>query len=240
MNAEKELRETVINVTPLNEGTREPIVTSMMKSITEAPQYTITLDADVTLAQTSRRKYSSAMRSSKGIGIRFVDVIALALTKTLIKHPLLNSIVIGEESRQIREINLGMAIAQENSVAIPIIKEAQGLDINRMANITQDLQNRAITGKLLPQEQYRNTFTISVLGTVDVFTPIINPPAVAVLGVGRAYQKPIIYNNEILPRLMTTLSLSLDHRVIDGGPASIFLRDLKRLLENPKPIFDPT
>ena len=108
-----------------------------------------------------------------------------------------------------------------------------------MANITQELQHRAITGKLLPQEQYRNTFTISVLGTVDVFTPIINPPAVAVLGVGRAYQKPIIYNNEILPRLMTTLSLSLDHRVIDGGPASIFLRDLKRLLENPKPIFDP-
>ena len=80
MNAEKELRETVINVTPLNVGTREPIVTSMMKSITEAPQYTITLDADVTLAQTSRRKYSSAMRSSEGIGIRFVDVIALALS----------------------------------------------------------------------------------------------------------------------------------------------------------------
>ena len=128
MNAEKELRETVINVTPLNVGTREPIVTSMMKSITEAPQYTITLDADVTLAQTSRRKYSSAMRSSEGIGIRFVDVIALALTKTLIKHPLLNSIVVGEESRQIREINLGMAIAQQNSVAIPIIKAAQDLD----------------------------------------------------------------------------------------------------------------
>ena len=128
MNAEKELRETVINVTPLNVGTREPIVTSMMKSITEAPQYTITLDADVTLAQTSRRKYSSAMRSSEGIGIRFVDVLALALTKTLIKHPLLNSIVVGEESRQIREINLGMAIAQQNSVAIPIIKAAQDLD----------------------------------------------------------------------------------------------------------------
>ena len=239
MNSEKEIRETVINVTPLNVGTREPIVTSMMKSITEAPQYTITIDADVTLAQTSRREYSRAMRGTEGIGIRFVDVIARAVTKTLTKHPILNSIVIGEESRQIREINLGMAIAQENSVAIPIIKEAQDLDINRMANITQELQNRAITGKLLPQEQYRNTFTISVLGTVDVFTPIINPPAVAVLGVGRAYQKPIIYNNEILPRLMTTLSLSLDHRVIDGGPASTFLRDLKRLLENPKPIFDP-
>ena len=239
MNSEKEIRETVINVTPLNVGTREPIVTSMMKSITEAPQYTITIDADVTLAQTSRREYSMAMRGTEGIGIRFVDVISRAVTKTLTKHPILNSIVIGEESRQIREINLGMAIAQENSVAIPIIKEAQDLDINRMANITQELQNRAITGKLLPQEQYRNTFTISVLGTVDVFTPIINPPAVAVLGVGRAYQKPIIYNNEILPRLMTTLSLSLDHRVIDGGPASTFLRDLKRLLENPKPIFDP-
>ena len=239
MNSEKEIRETVINVTPLNVGTREPIVTSMMKSITEAPQYTITIDADVTLAQTSRREYSRAKRGTEGIGIRFVDVIARAVTKTLTKHPILNSIVIGEESRQIREINLGMAIAQENSVAIPIIKEVQDLDINRMANITQELQNRAITGKLLPQEQYRNTFTISVLGTVDVFTPIINPPAVAVLGVGRAYQKPIIYNNEILPRLMTTLSLSLDHRVIDGGPASTFLRDLKRSLENPKPIFDP-
>ena len=168
MNSEKEIRETVINVTPLNVGTREPIVTSMMKSITEAPQYTITIDADVTLAQTSRREYSRAMRGTEGIGIRFVDVIARAVTKTLMKHPILNSIVIGEESRQIREINLGMAIAQENSVAIPIIKEAQDLDINRMANITQELQNRAITGKLLPQEQYRNTFTISVLGTVDL------------------------------------------------------------------------
>ena len=98
MNTEKELRETIINVTPLNVGTREPIVTSMMKSMTEAPQYTITLDADVTLVQTLRRKYSKAMRSSEGLGIRFVDVIALAATKSLIKHPLLNSIVVGQES----------------------------------------------------------------------------------------------------------------------------------------------
>ena len=238
MEPEPKLKETVTNVTSLNTGIREPIVNSMVKSITEAPQYTITLETDVTYAQELRRTFSKDLRYTKGVGIRFVDVITQAVTKSLIKHPLLNSVVVEKESLQIKEIDIGMAVAQENGVAIPIIREAQNLNIYDLAILTQDLQNRALTGNLLPEEQYRNTFTISVLGTVDIFTPIINPPAVAVLGVGRSSIKPVVYNNEIIPRTITTLSLSLDHRVIDGGPGSIFLRDLKRLLENPKPLFN--
>ena len=227
---------TVTNILPFT-GLRGNIAKRMVMSVNNSAQYTITLDADVTEIQKIRRHLSKDIRKVYGVGIRFVDVIALAVSNALKMHPNLNAIVVGEEARQIKEVHLGMAVAIEQGVLVPVIRNADLLSTPEIAQATEYFQDRAKSNKLLPNETEGNTFTISILGTVDSFSPIINPPAVAVLGVGRAQAKPVVFEGEVVPRTVTTLSLTLDHRVIDGGPGAKFLQSIKRLLENPKQLF---
>lgn len=228
---------TVIKILPLT-GLRGEIAERMVMSVNTSAQYTITLDTDVTEVQKARRHLSRDIRKLHGVGIRFVDVIALAVSNVLKIHPNLNSIVVGEEARQIKEVHLGMAVALDDGVLVPVIRNADLLNTSEMAQATNYLQKKAKSHKLLTEETEGNTFAISLLGTVDVFTPIINPPAVAVLGIGRVHDKAVVVGGNVVPRTMTTLSLTLDHRVIDGGPGANFLQSIKRLLENPKKLFN--
>jgi pyruvate dehydrogenase E2 component (dihydrolipoamide acetyltransferase) len=126
-------------------------------------------------------------------------------------------------------------VATENGLLVPVIKEVDKKTIRQISKESKELIDKARKGKLLPNDLSGGTFTVSNLGMYDIefFTPIINNPEVAILGVGRIKVKPLVLNGEIEIRSVMSLSLSFDHRVIDGVPAATFLKDVKFLLENP-------
>jgi len=209
----------------------------MHQSLETAAQYTLTLEADVTAAVALRRQFSRERRESHGEGVRFVDVVVRAIALGLKSHPALNALVVGEEVRWIQEVHVGVAVALDDGLVVPVVRHAHQMGIAEIARATLDLEARAKAGHLAPQEAGGSTFTVSVLGTVDAFTPIINPPEVAILGVGRVAEKPALFQGQVAPRSMVTLSLTVDHRAVDGAPAASFLRRLCALLERPRPLF---
>ena len=226
---------TVSRVVPLT-GIRGAIARRMHQSLQAGAQYTLTLDADVTEALRLRRQFSREQRAAEG-GVRFLDVMVKAVAQGLQGHPALNALIIGEEVRWIQEAHIGIAVALEDGLVVPVLRNAHQMSIPDIAGATRDLEARAKTGQLTPEEASGSTFTISLLGTVDAFTPIINPPEVAVLGVGQATEKPAVVKGQVVPRSLVTLSLTLDHRAVDGAPGASFLRRLRRLLEQPHSLF---
>jgi pyruvate dehydrogenase E2 component (dihydrolipoamide acetyltransferase) len=175
------------------------------------------------------------IEKSQGIKPSYTDVIIMAVAKALKEHPLLNSRLEGEEIKIYEDINIGMAVALEDGLIVPVIKNADKKSLIEIALLTKDLAERARSGKLSMDETINGTFTVTNLGMygVEFFTPIINPPETAILGVGTIKQKPVIDNGKISFKDFMYLCLSFDHRVIDGAEAAKFLQTLKRLLENP-------
>ena len=152
-------------------------------------------------------------------------------------HPDLNALILQDEVRWIREVHIGVAVALEEGLIVPGVRNAHEKGITEIARETQDLEGRAKSGELAPNEVTGSTFTISMLGLIDVFTPILNPPEVAILGVGRVAEKPAIFQGQVVPRSMVTLNLTVDHRAVDGTPAATFLRRVQRLLGQPHTLF---
>jgi pyruvate dehydrogenase E2 component (dihydrolipoamide acetyltransferase) len=151
------------------------------------------------------------------------------------EHPLLNSIWLDDEILIPNEINLGIAVADREGLVVPVIKNADKKSLREISEARRDIVKRVDEGKLSPDEASGSTFTISNLGMygVQFFTPIINWPENAIIGVGRITEKAAVINGKILIRSILPLSLSFDHRVIDGAPASIFLTRVKELIEKP-------
>ena len=134
-----------------------------------------------------------------------------------------------------REINIGLAVALDEGLVTPVIRQADGKSLARLAAESRDLAERTRAGRPRPEEISGGTFTITNLGAneIDAFTPIINPPQVAILGVGRVAEKPVIVNGEVGQGETMYLSLTFDHCALDGAPAAAFLQTLKGLLEDP-------
>jgi pyruvate dehydrogenase E2 component (dihydrolipoamide acetyltransferase) len=132
-------------------------------------------------------------------------------------------------------LNVGVAVDSEKGLLVPVIHQADGKDIVQIARDFHALVKRAHAGQSLPDDLSGGTFTIANLGRyeIDAFTPIINLPECAILGVGRILARPVVYQGEIGVRQMMYLSLSFDHRLVDGAPAARFLQRVKRLIENP-------
>ena len=141
--------------------------------------------------------------------------------------------MVGEEIHCWEEINIGVAVALDSGLIVPVVRAANTKSLTDLAGETADLADRARTNRLSPDELLNGTFTITNLGTLDVdgFTPIINPPQSAILGVGRIVPRPVVVDGEIAVRYMVTLSLSFDHRIVDGAPAAQFLQALKQAIE---------
>jgi pyruvate dehydrogenase E2 component (dihydrolipoamide acetyltransferase) len=213
-------------------GIRQTIATRMLQSLQTTAQVTLTTEVDVTDAMKLRE--GLARQWTDG-GLSPLHLVIKATARALKEHPRMNAIQKEHEVELVREINVGVAVSLQEGLIVPTIRRADEKHLAAIARESRDLADKARDGKASYDEVTGGTFTITNLGSygIDAFTPIINSSQVGILGVGRVVEKPVVYQGEITKRSMMFLSLTFDHRVIDGAPAAEFLYTVKGYLEDP-------
>ena len=224
-------------VIPL-EGIRRVTAERLSAHWTGAPQVTEGIDVDMTEVRAWRTASRDEWRAAFGVMPALNDVVLKAAAVALEAHPALNAALVDGAIHRYREINLGVAVDVEDGLVVPVLRNAGRLDLGRIASAVADLTARAKAGKLTPADFEGATFTVSNLSAlgVDWFTPVLNPPQCALLGVGRIRRTPAAVGREVAIRDVATFVLTFDHRALDGAPAGRFLARLKRLLESPGPL----
>ncbi len=210
---------------------RKTIARRLGESKFSAPHFYLTIEINMDNAIASR----AAINAVNPVKISFNDFVVKACAVSLRKHPSINSSWLGDKITYHRDINIGVAVAVEDGLLVPVIRNA---DLKSMTHINQEvkeLAGKAKTKKLTPQEMQGNTFTISNLGMFDIdeFTAIINPPDACILAVGSIAKKPVVKNDQIVVGNVMKVTLSCDHRVVDGATGAQFLATVKAMLENP-------
>lgn len=210
---------------------RKTIARRLSESMFTAPHFYVTMAIDMTKAVSAR----AAMNAVAPSKLSFNDLVVKACALALRKHPVVNSSWAGDAIRQNNQIHIGVAVAVAEGLLVPVIRHA---DIKTLTQINAEvayLANRAKEKKLQPDEMQGNTFTISNLGMfgVDEFTAIINPPDSCILAVGGITETPVVRDGKIEIGNIMKVTLSSDHRVVDGASAAQFLQTLKSLLEEP-------
>jgi pyruvate dehydrogenase E2 component (dihydrolipoamide acetyltransferase) len=215
-------------------GMRKVIARNMAKSYFENPVVTYSTDADMFELLKLRGELNEEL-AAKGVKVSVNDFLIKAVSKALLAKPNINVSIDGEEIIYKGEINIGFAVAVENGLVVPVVRDADTLKLEEISRRTKELAAKCRDGLITSEEMSGGTFTISNLGMLDIdmFTPIINTPQSAILGVGRAVEKPVVQDGEIAVRPMMVLSLTADHRVIDGAPAAEFLVELKKYIQKP-------
>ncbi len=218
--------ETVIPMT----GMRRAIANNMMNSLTSMAQANHRMKVDMSESVRFRAKLKAA-----DIKVSYTDILIKAVSHALMKFPMLNSTVRGNDIITRNYVNMGVAVAIDGGLIVPNIKDAQAKSVVEIHAQVADLAGKAKDGKLSREEYTDGTFTITNLGMYDVdeFTAVINPPEAAILAVGKIADTPVVENGEVVVRPIMTLSLTYDHRIIDGAPAAQFLQYVKTLLQNP-------
>ena len=224
------------DVVPL-EGIRRVTAERLSAHWTGAPQVTEGIDVDMTEVRACRTARRDEWRAAFGVMPSLNDIVLKAVAVALEAHPVLNAALVDGAIHRYREINLGVAMDVEGGLVVPVLRNAGKLDLGRIASTVADLGARARAGKLTPPDFEGATFTVSNLSAlgVDWFTPVLNPPQCALLGVGRMRRTPAAIGREIAIRDVATFVLTFDHRALDGAPAGRFLARLRRLLESPGP-----
>jgi pyruvate dehydrogenase E2 component (dihydrolipoamide acetyltransferase) len=214
-----------------NSQMRKAIAKTLTASKFSAPHFYLKMEVDMDNAIAAR----AAINSISGSKVSFNDMIIKAVAASLRKHPKVNADWIGEAIRYNNHIHVGVAVAVEEGLVVPVVKFADTKGIAQLGSEIKDLATRARDKKIKPEEMQGGTFAVSNLGMygIEDFTSIINPPNGCILSVGQIKQTPVVKNGEIVPGNVLKLSLSCDHRVVDGAIGSEFLQTLKNLLENP-------
>jgi pyruvate dehydrogenase E2 component (dihydrolipoamide acetyltransferase) len=223
--------ETVI---PMS-GVRRIIAERMSASSNATARVSLTTEADATELVRLRTLLKDRLSAGLGLDISYTDILVAVVARALRDHPYMNARLVGEEIRWLSQVNVGVAVDTERGLLVPVIRNADAMGITRAARTLRELVERARGGKSTPDDLTGGTFTITNLGVyeVDAFTPIINLPECAILGVGRLKDKPVVHQGQICIRTMIALSLTFDHRLVDGAPAARFLQRIKTLLEEP-------
>lgn len=216
-------------------GMRKVIADRMSKSAYTAPHVTLTTEVEMTKVKELRTALLPVIEKQTGFRVSFTDILVKAVGAALARHPEVNVSIEGDELVYHNQVNIGLAVAVPDGLMVPVIKDVLGKGLAELTKDAKYIGQRARENKLLPDQMKGSTFTISNLGmyAVDAFTPIINQPESAILGVGRIHDKPVAINGALEIRPMMALSLSFDHRAMDGAPAAAFLTELKQILENP-------
>ncbi|WHY87930.1 dihydrolipoamide acetyltransferase family protein [Neobacillus novalis] len=218
-------------------GIRKAIAKAMVNSKHTAPHVTLMDEIDVTKLVTHRKKFKE-VAAAKGIKLTFLPYIVKALTSALREFPALNTSLDDATSEIIHKhyYNIGIAADTEKGLLVPVVKDADRKSVFSISNEINELAGKAREGKLAPNEMKGASCTISNIGSAggQWFTPVINHPEVAILGVGRIAEKPIVRDGEIVAAPVLALSLSFDHRMIDGATAQNALNHIKRLLNDPE------
>jgi len=223
-----------IKIIPLTRM-RKTIIKRLSYSERNTLRVTMAMEVDMTRAIKLREKL---IREVIDVRVSYTDIIVKATVDALKQNPILNSRLEGDEIKIFERIHMGVAVALESGLIVPVIRDADGKSLTEIAHATKALVEKARNGKLSLGEVTGGTFTITNLGSlgVDLFTPIINPPQSAILAVGRISEKPVVVDGEIVTRQMMTISLSFDHRIIDGVEAAKFMQGIKNALEFPQHI----
>jgi pyruvate dehydrogenase E2 component (dihydrolipoamide acetyltransferase) len=211
---------------------RKTIAKRLVQSIGPVPTFYLTTDVDMERAWDARE-------ALKGLGegpkVSFNDIIIKAVAAALRQHPSCNAWWQDDHIRYWNEVHVSVAVAVEEGLITPVIRHADLKTLREIAAETQDLAGRARERRLKPEEYTGGTFSVSNLGMFDIheFTAIINPPEAGILAVGRIVQTPVAQGGQIVLRRRMRLTMSCDHRVIDGATGAKFLQTLKAMLENP-------
>lgn len=246
--AETAKRETIQDTA--KEGESETIqMTQMRKIISKrmsesyfgAPTFIQTWEIDMTDLLALRKRLIDPIMEKTGKRVTVTDLISMAVIKTLPKHKYINSSM-NKEATEItfhNYVNLGMAVGLDEGLMVPVVKGADKMTLTEFVVAMKDLTDRTLSKKLLPDEQAGSTFTISNLGMygVDEFTAIINQPNAAILSVASTQQRAVPKDGEIVIRSIMKISLTSDHRIIDGLTAAKFMTDLKAAMEDPLTLF---
>jgi pyruvate dehydrogenase E2 component (dihydrolipoamide acetyltransferase) len=217
-------------------GMRGRVAERMFQSWNMIPRVTEVMQVDMSATVAFREAMLRQWEQQYGRRISLNDMITKAVALALRRQPRLNATLVDQEVRLHDSVNVGIAVNLDEGLIVPVIFNADQKDLGQIAREGRDLAEKARAGRLQLDEISDGTFTITNLGTtgIELFTPIINPPQVAILGVGMVQRRPIVVGDALAIRPAVYLSLVFDHRAVDGVPAAHFLQELKRLLEKPQ------
>ncbi len=225
---------SVLEEIPLT-GMRKIIADKMTESVNKAPHFYLRSEVDMTSLINVREELNKSLEKD-GIKLSFNDILVKITAKALEKHRIINSRIKGDKIQMLKPINIGLAVALDNGLIVPVIKNAETKSLAQIARESRELIEKARNNKLTPDDYTGGTFTISNLGMFDIveFTAIINQPESAILALGKIQDRPVVTpEKEIKIKPIMNITLSCDHRVIDGAEGAKFLKTLKDLMENP-------
>lgn len=215
---------------------RTAIAAALQRSKQQIPHFYETIDIDVEELSALRGRVNEQLKS-QNVKLSLADFIHKAVCASLLQHPNVNATFDEKKNEFTRhgDVHLGIAVAVPDGLIVPVLRAADQMGLKEMRSKSADIIDRARAQRLKQDEMSGGTFTVSSLGTFGIreFSAIINPPQVAILAVGAAEKRPVVRGEQIVPRTMMTVTLSADHRIVDGATAADFLRTLKSMLEEP-------
>ena len=214
---------------------RKTIARRLSESLFTAPHFYLTMKINMDATIAAR----TVVNETAPVKISFNDFIVKAVALSLKQHPKVNSSWLGDIIRENHHVNIGIAVAVDEGLLVPVLRFADGLSLDEISATVKEFAKKAKDKKLQPSDWEGSTFTISNLGMfgIDSFTAIINPPDACILAVGGIAQEPVVKNGQIVPGNLMNVTLSCDHRVVDGATGSAFLQTLKSYLEEPIRMF---
>jgi pyruvate dehydrogenase E2 component (dihydrolipoamide acetyltransferase) len=208
----------------------------MYQSWNTIPRVTEVMQVDMSATVAFREAMLGQWEQQFGLRVSLNDMITRAVATALKRHPRLNATLVNREVHLHDSVHVGVAVNLDEGLIVPVIRHADQKNLGQIARESRELADKARAGRLQLEEISEGTFTITNLGTtgIDLFTPIINPPQVAILGVGMIQRRPVVVGDALAIRPSVYLSLVFDHRALDGVPAANFLHEVQQLLARPQ------
>ena len=231
--------ENVVQTISLKKYPRATIATRLHESYSSKVHLTLSVKLDMSRVKEAKEGLEKEIEEKYGANLSYTGILIKLVGKALRQHLSLNSIMEEDEAKVIGNINISVAVQSEKlGLVVPVIRDVDKKPLGIISRELDEIAEKARKGTLTFDEVVGGTFTVTNLGmldSVDSFTPIINPPQSAILGVGRIIDETVVVNGKVEVRPMCTFSLTVDHRLIDGYPASQFLATLKKIISDPLP-----
>jgi pyruvate dehydrogenase E2 component (dihydrolipoamide acetyltransferase) len=214
---------------------RRTIARRMIESFQSAPHFYLTVEVDTEELRKAREKLRPSIEKITGVRLTYTDLLIKIVADSIEGHPGINVRWGGDGIERLRDINIGLAIAVEDGLIVPVIRQANAKSLVEIVRIRADFGQRAEEGKIRLDEMRGGSLTLTNLGMfgIDQFSAIINPPESSILAIGRIADRPVVHNGQIVIRPRMNLTFSIDHRVLDGVSGSRFLKRIKELIEQP-------
>ena len=231
--------ENVVQTISLKKYPRATIAKRLYQSYSSKVHFTLSVKLDMSIVKEAKGELKKEIEEKYGTNLSYTGILLKLVSKALRQHMNLNSIIEEDQAKVIENINISVAVQSEKlGLIVPVMRDVDKKPLGIISKELDEIAEKARKGTLTFDEVVGGTFTISNLGmlnSVDSFTPIINPPQSAILGVGRIIDESVVDNGKVEVRPVCTFSLTVDHRIIDGYPASQFLATLKKFVGNPLP-----